>query len=70
MSPWITWLYHYGIGGTVFVASVILLISSGALRLDRTWDRRLLMSLSAGLLAFMALHGVWIALVIAGGSPG
>lgn len=69
MSPWIAWLYHYGIGGFVFVTSVIILISTGALRLDRSRDRGLLVALVVGLLAFAALHGAWIALVVAGGSP-
>ncbi len=70
MSPWLPWLYHYGIGGLVFVVSLILMLSSGAVRLDRPRDRNLLVVLVIGLLAFMSLHGVWIALVTAGGSPG
>ena len=70
MSPWIPWLYHYGIGGVVFVVSMIVLLSSGAIRMDRPRDRKLFFALVIGLLAFMSLHGVWIALVTAGGSPG
>ena len=62
MSPWIPWLYHYGVGGLVFAAGVTIALRSGALRPAHRPDRRLLAVLGLGLLAFMGGHALWIAL--------
>ena len=63
MGAWVPWLYHYGVGGFVFVTVVIIALRAGALRSGHRLERRLLVALCLGLVAFMAVHGVWIALV-------
>ena len=68
MNTWLPWIYQYGVGGLIFAVSVIVVLRSGALRLDRSIDRRLLIALAIGLLGFMAGHAAWIAW--AGGSGG
>ena len=62
VSPWISWLYVYGVGGLVFAAGMIIALRSGALRPKHRPDRYLLAALGLGLIAFMAGHAVWIAL--------
>ena len=62
MSPWIPWIYHYGVGGLLFLGSLVLALRTRSLRLSRRPDRWLLLTLVSGLLGFMAVHGVWIAL--------
>ena len=64
MNAWLSWLYHYGLGGILFLASVALAIHCGALVLRRRRDRRLLIILCAGLLSWMGLHALWIARVL------
>ncbi len=63
MSPWIPWLYHYGVGSLVFLASLVLACRSGAVRFHHRPDRLLVIALFTGLVAFMTIHAVWIALV-------
>jgi hypothetical protein len=63
MSPWIPWLYIYGVGGLVFLACVVLALRAGAVRPGHRPDRLLLGVLAGGLLVFMTAHAVWIALV-------
>ena len=67
MSNWLPWVYQYAVGGVIFVVSLVIALRTGALRLDRSIDRRLLIVLVIGLLAFMAGHAVWIAFA---GPPG
>ena len=62
MSPWISWLYVYGVGGLVFLACVVVALRAGAIRPSHRPDRLLLGALAGGLLVFMAIHAVWIAL--------
>ncbi len=66
MSAWPQWLYQYGVVAVLFTATVVLSVKTGALQLRRGADRGLLLALVAGLLAFMAIHAVWI--VLAGGA--
>jgi hypothetical protein len=63
VSPWIPWLYVYGVGGLVFVTFVMIALRAGAVRPGHRPDRLLLGVLAGGLLAFMTFHAVWIALV-------
>jgi hypothetical protein len=62
VSPWISWLYVYGVGGLVFLACVVIALRAGAVRPGHRPDRLLLGALTAGLLIFMAIHAAWIAL--------
>ncbi len=62
MNPWISWLYVYGVGGLVFLASVAVALRAGAVRPGHRPDRLLLGALAGGLLVFMAIHAAWIAL--------
>ncbi len=61
MNTWLPWIYQYGVGGLIFSVSLALAIRMGALRLDQWSDRRLLIALIVGLLAFMTGHAAWIA---------
>ncbi|MHC4219835.1 MAG: hypothetical protein ACYSU7_15445 [Planctomycetota bacterium] len=63
MSPWISWLYVYGVGGLVFLAFVVIALRAGAVRLGHRPDRILLCVVAGGLIVFMTGHAVWIALV-------
>jgi hypothetical protein len=67
MSPWLPWVYQYSVGGVLFVISVWVLCQVGALRPARRGDRWLLLAMIGGLLAFMAIHAIWIALATGGG---
>lgn len=60
MNTWLPWIYQYGLGGLVFVASLVYLRRVGALRLNLWFDRRLLIALVVGLLMFMTAHAIWI----------
>jgi hypothetical protein len=62
VSPWISWLYVYGVGGLVFAACLVIALRAGAVRPAHRPDRLLLAALAGGLLIFMAIHAVWIAL--------
>jgi hypothetical protein len=65
MDIWLPYFYHYGVGGAVFVASLIVLIATGALRTAEREDRRLLAAMIGGLLLFVVGHAAWIALATA-----
>ena len=60
MDAWLSWSYHYGLGGLLFIASISLAIGCGALHPRRVDDRRLLVVLVAGLLIWMGVHALWI----------
>ncbi len=60
MNTWLPWIYQYGVGGLIFVCSLVLAIRTGAVRLDRWFDRRLLIVLVVGLLVLVSAHGLWI----------
>ena len=63
MEAWPQWFYNYGVGGVFFLATLITAFRTGAMRWERTLDRRLLFSIIAGLLIFMTVHAAWIAVV-------
>jgi hypothetical protein len=65
MDTWLPYFYHYGIGGVLFVISIVLLITSGALRMHDKLHRRLMLAMIGGLLLFMVGHAAWIALATA-----
>jgi ABC-type Mn2+/Zn2+ transport system permease subunit len=67
MSIWLPWIYQYAVGGVIFVISLVIALRTGALRLDRSIDRRLLIALVTGLLVFMAGHAAWIAIAAPSG---
>jgi len=66
MNPtaWSPWLYQYGIGGLLAAFTIFLAIRSGALRLARREDRRILSALILGFAGFALVHGLWIAGVL------
>ncbi len=59
-SPWLSWVYYYGVGGTLFVTSVVLVLRTGAARWSLWTDRRLLAVLVAGIAASAVFHAAWI----------
>jgi len=63
-GQWINFLYHYGVGGSFFAFSLIMLFKSGALRWDRSSDRTVTVGLLAGILSFALIHAVWIGSVV------
>ena len=63
MEPWIPFLYVYGVGGIVFVASLVGGYVAGAIDLRRPSDRRTLAALIGGLLLFASIHASWITMV-------
>ena len=68
-SPWLSWFYFYGVGGTLLVASLVLIIRTGAVRWSRWTDRRLITVLAAGTLASAAFHAAWIVWVTGTSGP-
>ncbi|MDC3255810.1 MAG: hypothetical protein P8L78_20155 [Mariniblastus sp.] len=58
-QPTLALLYQYGIGGTLFFASLFLAFQSGAIRWDNLKNRILVVSMTAGLLLFAATHAAW-----------
>lgn len=65
MDIWLPYFYHYGVGGAIFVVSLIVLMATGALRPAVREDRRLLLAMIGGLLLFMVGHASWIVLATA-----
>ena len=63
-SPWLSWLYYYGVGGALFVGSTALSLRAGAARWSLWTDRRLLIVLIVGTVAWAGLHAAWISWAI------
>lgn len=61
-SPWLSWLYHYGVGGMLFVAGLVLAFRTGAARWSLWTDRWLALVLIAGITLAAAVHAGWILL--------
>lgn len=59
-EPWIAWLYQYVIGGALFVLTLFMLFRVGAVHWDNLKSRWLVVTMTAGLLVFAALHAIWI----------
>lgn len=59
MEAWSSWLYHYGVGGLFTVATYVVLVQSGALRLGEWRHQRIFAGLIGGLILFGATHAVW-----------
>lgn len=60
---WFTFFYQYGIGSAIFCALMFLLLKTKAIKLKRTYDRRIFYLLIAGLVSFMFIHGTWSLIV-------
>lgn len=56
---WWPLLYQYGVGGLIFVLGLIIILRSGACRLDRPQDRRWLAVLLAGFIWYVLIHTGW-----------
>jgi hypothetical protein len=63
-GQWVNFLYHYGVGGSFYVFSMVMLYKGGALRWERSSDRLVAVGLTGGLLAFATIHAIWIGSVI------
>ena len=57
--PTLALLYQYGIGGSLFFASLFLAFQTGALQWDNLKNRILVVSMTLGLLLFAATHAAW-----------
>lgn len=62
IDTWLPFFYHYGVGGLLFVLSLLAALGTGAVRWDRQRDRRLVLVLVAGMVGFALIRAVWIAL--------
>lgn len=60
MEQWLTYLYHYGVGGLAFTATLVAMHRSGAMRMERPSDRTAVVGLISGLVLFMLGHAIWI----------
>jgi len=60
MSPWINWLYHYGVGGLFAISSVVFMVKVGAIDLRRAPDKRFLRGIVGGFVGFVVVHAIWI----------
>jgi hypothetical protein len=60
-AQWLNFLYHYGVGGMIFLLGVGAMVKAGTLRWERPSDRLLLKGLVGGLLTFASVHALWIA---------
>lgn len=65
IDTWLPFFYHYGVGGLLFLASLLVALGTGAVRWDRQRDRRLVLVLVAGMVGFALIRAVWIALATA-----
>lgn len=59
--PRIWWplLYQYGVGGLIFVIGLVIILRSGACRLERVQDRRWFAVLLGGFAWYLAIHVSW-----------
>ena len=62
-EAWPRCVSYDGVGCVFFLATLFIAFRTGAMRWERTLDRRLLFSIIAGLLIFMTVHAAWIAVV-------
>ena len=60
MSPWLPYLYQYGITGLFVILVVIFCFRTGALSLKRPEDRWTLTVVVLGYVFYLLLHGLWI----------
>ena len=63
MRAWLPWIYQYGVGGVVFVVSLLLAHRAGAYDRSRYSHRATVIALCGALLVFMMVHALWIARV-------
>lgn len=61
-SPWLPFIYDYGVGGLLFATTIYLGIRVGAIDLTRPVDRRTLVLTVVGFLLFASVHAIWIAI--------
>jgi hypothetical protein len=66
LNTWGPYFYTYGIGGLIFLVTMIIIVRTGALNLAPNRDRWLFGALIAGLVAFCFFHGIWIYLALRG----
>ena len=59
-GPWLSWAYCYAIGGALFAVSVVVALKSGAAKWSLWTDRKLLLVMTSGLVAWAVFHALWI----------
>ncbi len=59
-NPWTSYFYLYGFGAIYSGLGLLLILKSGACRLDRPRDRFWFSMLIAGFCYFAGLHALWI----------
>lgn len=57
---WICWLYQYVVGGLAFFLTLATAARAGAIRWSHRTERRLVIVLVTGYVAFLAVHALWI----------
>ncbi len=63
-NPWTSFFYLYGFGAIYSGLGVLLVLKTGACRLDRPRDRFWMKMVIGGFFYFAALHAVWIYLAV------
>ena len=53
---WLPFMYQYGLGGSLFIAGIIITIRSGSLNLNKTSHWRWFWTLIFGLAWYMCIH--------------
>ena len=61
-SPWLGYLYTYGIGGILFILSLLWIFTRPKDRLRKREELLWLLAISFGLIFSFSLHGLWILL--------
>lgn len=62
-DTWLAWLYQYGIGGLLFLLTLVALFRAGAVRWHNLKNRIVVVTMVTGLVLFAAIHAAWIHLV-------
>mgnify|MGYP007077425255 CR=1 FL=1 len=63
-NPWTSYFYLYGFGAIYSGSGLLLVLKTGACRLDRPRDRFWFKMVVGGFCYFAALHAVWIYLAV------
>lgn len=56
---WLPLIYLYGVGGLIFIASMVLILATGACNLRRASDRTWFAILIFGFVWYVAIHTSW-----------
>ncbi|MCB1174909.1 MAG: hypothetical protein KDK39_15160 [Leptospiraceae bacterium] len=64
LQYWQPWIYQYSIGGVFFFLSIAVALNKHAVNMAHPQGRTVLFNLIAGLVFYMAVHAIWILIVL------